>query len=154
MTIKIPHYCKISGPDAVEVTLEEECDISMASMNETNEEVSNNGGDISMKSMNCDDSITETNDLTDVSMNETLESDDDLAEELENKEKIEKLKLLSHKLLYSEDEAEQVDLAEKMKNVKVTAEQIKISGAGFILENEIIHARKARRNHQEALQKV
>ena len=141
-------------PDAVEVTLEEECDISMASMNETNEEVSNNGGDISMKSMNCDDSITETNDLTDVSMNETLESDDDLAEELENKEKIEKLKLLSHKLLYSEDEAEQVDLAEKMKNVKVTAEQIKISGAGFILENEIIHARKARRNHQEALQKV
>ena len=100
-------------------------------MNETNEEVSNDGGDISMKSMNCDDSMIETNevDLTDVSMNETLESDDDLAEELENKEKIEKLKLLSHKLLYSEDEAEQVDLDEKMKSVKVTAEQIKISGA-------------------------
>ena len=93
-------------------------------MNETNEEVSNDRCDISIKGMNCDDSMIETNevDLTDVSMNETLESDDDLAEELENKEKIEKLKLLSHKLLYSE--AEQVDLAEKMKSFKVTAQSL------------------------------
>ena len=129
----------------------------MASMNETNEEVSNDGGDISMKSMNCDDSMIETNEvhLTDVSMNETLESYDDLAEELENKEKIEKLKLLSHKLLYSEDESEQVDLTEKDEKRQSNCWTNKNFRSGVhFKENEIIHARKARRNNREALQKV
>ena len=87
-----------------------------------------------MKSLNCDVSMNVVNevDLTDLSMKET--TDDELDEELENKEKVEKLKLFSEKLLYSEDEAEQIELALKLRNLKVMAEQVKISGAGFILK--------------------
>ena len=87
-----------------------------------------------MKSLNCDDSMNGVNevDLTDLSRKKT--TDDELDEELENKEKVEKLKLFSEKLLYSEDEAEQIELALKLRNLKVTAEQVKISGAGFILK--------------------
>ena len=47
------------------------------------------------------------------------------------------LKNVANKLLYSEDEAEQLDLAEQMKSMIVTVEQIKISGAGFILKTMI-----------------
>ena len=55
----------------VDITLDEECDISMQSMNETKEEASNN---VSMKSLNCDDSMNGVNevDLTDLSMKETM----------------------------------------------------------------------------------
>ena len=45
------------------------------------------------------------------------------------------MKLFAEKLLYSEDEAEQIELALKLRNLKVMAEQVKISGAGFILNN-------------------
>ena len=81
-----------------------------------------------MKSLNCDVSMNGVNevDLTDFSMKET--TDDELDEE-----KVEKLKLFAENLLYSEDEAEQIELALKLRNLKVTAEQVKISGAGFIL---------------------
>ena len=103
--------------DLEAVTLEEECDISM-------------------KSVRSDVSMNEANevDLTDVSMNGTSVSDDDDAEELENKEKVEKLKNVANKLLYSDDESEQLNLAEEMRSMIVTAEQIKTSGAGFILK--------------------
>ena len=47
-------------------------------------------------------------DLTDLSMKET--TDDELDEE-----KVEKLKLFAEKLLYSEDEAEQIELALKLR---------------------------------------
>ena len=82
-----------------------------------------------MKSLNCDVSMNGVDevDLTDLSMKET--TDDELDEE-----KVEKLKLFAEKLLYSEDEAEQIELALKLRNLKVTAEQVKISGAGFILK--------------------
>ena len=103
--------------DLEAVTLEEECDISM-------------------KSVRSDVSMNEANevDLTDVSMNGSSVSDDDDAEELENKEKVEKLKNVANKLLYSDDESEQLNLAEEMRSMIVTAEQIKTSGAGFILK--------------------
>ena len=95
--------------DLEAVTLEEECDISM-------------------KSVRSDVSMNEANevDLTDVSMNGTSVSDDDDAEELENKEKVEKLKNVANKLLYSDDESEQLNLAEEMRSMIVTAEQIKL----------------------------
>ena len=44
------------------------------------------------------------------------------------------LKNVANKLLYSEDEAEQLDLAEQMKSMIVTVEQIKIFGAVFNLK--------------------
>ena len=58
-----------------------------------------------MKSLNCDVSMNGVDevDLTDLSMKET--TDDELDEE-----KVEKLKLFAEKLLYSEDEAEQLAL--------------------------------------------
>ena len=76
-------------------------------MNETKEEASNN---VSMKSLNCDVSMNGVDevDLTDLSMKET--TDDELDEE-----KVEKLKLFAEKLLYSEDEAEQIELALKLR---------------------------------------
>ena len=63
-----------------------------------------------MKSLNCDVSMNGVNevDLTDLSMKET--TDDELDEE-----KVEKLKLFAEKLLYSEDEAEQIELALKLR---------------------------------------
>ena len=66
-------------------------DVSMNSMN----------GDVSIKSMNRDVSMNKTNevDLADASMNKTSASDDDDSEELANKEKVEKLKNVSTKLL-------------------------------------------------------
>ena len=68
-----------------------------------------------MKSLNCDVSMNGVDevDLTDLSMKET--TDDELDEELEKKEKVEKLKLFAEKLLYSEDEAEQIELALKLR---------------------------------------
>ena len=63
-----------------------------------------------MKSLNCDVSMNGVDevDLTDLSMKET--TDDELDEE-----KVEKLKLFAEKLLYSEDEAEQIELALKLR---------------------------------------
>ena len=63
-----------------------------------------------MKSFNCDVSMNGVDevDLTDLSMKET--TDDELDEE-----KVEKLKLFAEKLLYSEDEAEQIELALKLR---------------------------------------
>ena len=121
--------------DVEAATLDEECDISMKSMN-SDVSMNSMNGDVSMKSMNRDVSMNKTNevDLTDASMNETCASDDDDSEELANKEKVEKLKNVSTKLLYSEDEAEQLDLAKELKSMIVTAEQIKFFGAGFILK--------------------
>ena len=65
-------------------------------------------------------------------MNETTASDDDDGAE-ENKEKVEKLKNIASKLLwiYSDDESEQLNLAEEMKSMIVTVQQIKTSGAGL-----------------------
>ena len=94
------------GEDVEAATLEEECDISMKSI--SSDEV----------------------DLTEVSMNETTASDDDDGAE-ENKEKVKKLKNIANELLYSDDESEQLNLAEEMKSMIVTVQQIKTSGAGL-----------------------